>query len=75
MTRTLALALSGLTMMAGLALADMPEGPWTMETLMRLYPDLTAETFGQIDTNADGQVDQAEFDAAVAAGLVPPMEG
>lgn len=32
---------------------------------------LTAETFAQIDVNADGEVDMTEAEAAQAAGLLP----
>ena len=45
-------------------------GLWSMEELKVGFPDLTEETFARIDTTADGQVDQAEFDAAVTAGLL-----
>lgn len=31
------------------------------------WPDLSAEAFAAADTNADGVLDQAEFDAYVAA--------
>lgn len=31
------------------------------------WPDLTQEAFDAADTNQDGQLDQAEFDAYVAA--------
>jgi D-alanyl-D-alanine carboxypeptidase len=48
------------------------DGVWSMEELTASVPDLTAETFTAIDTNADGSIDQAELDAAVAAGTIKP---
>lgn len=45
-------------------------GMWSMEELKAGYPDLTEETFAAMDTTGDGQIDQAEFDAAVTAGLL-----
>lgn len=45
-------------------------GVWSMEELQVTYPDLTEEVFAAVDTNADGQVDQAEYDAAVEAKLL-----
>ena len=40
--------------------------------MVAVYPDTTEEAFGQVDTNADGSVDEAELTAALDAGLVPP---
>ena len=35
-----------------------------------IYPDLTEEAFGEIDTNADSFVDQTEITAALEAGMI-----
>lgn len=75
MTQKLVLALAAITMSAGLALAEMAEGPWTAEQLRVVYPDLTDDDFARIDTDRDNQVSQDELDAAVAAGVVPAPEG
>lgn len=74
MKPTLALTFVSL-LLATPALAEMPDGPWTMEQLKAVYPDLTEAVFTQIDASADGTVDQAELDAAIAAGVVAPVEG
>lgn len=34
------------------------------------YPDLTEETFGEIDTSDDSFVDEAELAAALESGLI-----
>ncbi|WP_237684725.1 EF-hand domain-containing protein [Szabonella alba] len=66
-------------LLAGPALAqtaapEIPDvdgnGLWSMEELQAAYPSLTDESFGQIDTSGDGQVDMAEYEAAVTAGLL-----
>lgn len=58
----------------GQAVPEIPDtdgnGLWSMEELKVGFPDLTEETFAQVDTTADGQIDQAEFDAAIAAGVL-----
>jgi hypothetical protein len=75
MTQKLVLALAALTMTGGLALAEMAEGPWTVEQLRVVYPDLTDDDFVRIDADRDSSVTQDELDAAVAAGVVPAPEG
>ena len=45
-------------------------GTFSMEEIQAAYPDLTEETFLQIDTSADGEVDTTEWEAAVGAGLL-----
>jgi len=59
---------------AQVAASDIPDvdgnGLWSLEELQAGYPDMTEETFAQIDTSGDGQVDMAEYDAAVAMGLL-----
>ncbi|GAA6200566.1 EF-hand domain-containing protein [Aquicoccus sp. SU-CL01552] len=45
-------------------------GTYSMDELKAAFPDMNAETFAKIDVNADGEVDTAEADAAMAAGLL-----
>jgi hypothetical protein len=78
MTRMTMLAASA-ALLSGAALAQeapLPDangdGVWSMEELQVSVPDLTAETFTAIDTNADGSVDAAELAAAIAAGTITP---
>ncbi|MFV0493178.1 MAG: EF-hand domain-containing protein [Pseudorhodobacter sp.] len=65
-------ALLAAPVMAQVAAEDIADadgnGLWSMEELQVAYPDLTEEAFAQIDTSADGQIDRAEYDAAVEAG-------
>lgn len=50
-------------------------GAWSLEELRALWPDMTDETFVDVDSNADGSVDAAELSAAIEAGkLVPPAQ-
>jgi len=70
---TALLAAPAIAQVAASDIADVDgNGLWSMEELQAAYPDLTEETFAQIDTSGDGQVDMAEYDAAVAAGLLVP---
>ncbi len=46
-------------------------GTYSLDELQAAYPELSAETFAQIDVNADGEVDMTEAEAAQAAGLLP----
>lgn len=63
------------------ALAQMAEidtdgdGLVTYEEMVAVYPDTTPEAFAQIDSSADGAVDEAELTAALDEGLVPPAGG
>ena len=76
MTKTwtvLAAALLGLGATAATAaeVTDMDgDGMYSMEELQAAYPDLTEETFAQIDANADGMVDADELAAAETAGTL-----
>jgi hypothetical protein len=45
-------------------------GTYSMEELKAAYATLTEEVFKTVDANADGQVDQAELDAAIASGAL-----
>lgn len=71
----LALALTALPAGAALAatLADLDTDKSAALSLAELqvaYPKLTEDGLKAIDTNADGAIDAAEFDAAVAAGTL-----
>ncbi|MBS8227803.1 EF-hand domain-containing protein [Vannielia litorea] len=62
---------------APLAAQDAPmvedtdgNGTFSMEEMQVAYPDITEEIFTEIDTSADGEVDTAEWEAAVGAGLL-----
>lgn len=77
MTR-IALTLAGLTL-AGAAFAqavlpDVPDtdgdGTWSLVELQAVWPDLTEEQFGAIDTAADGSVDTTELQAALDGGVI-----
>ncbi|MCG6884102.1 MAG: EF-hand domain-containing protein [Silicimonas sp.] len=46
------------------------DGVYSMEELLVVYPGLTEEGFGLIDTNGDGAVDENELTAAVDAGVL-----
>lgn len=45
-------------------------GTWSMEEMKVAYPDLSEETFAAMDTSADGQIDAAEFEAAMGSQLL-----
>jgi len=53
------------------AVADTDgNGTFSMEELQVAFPDLSEEVFAEIDTSADGEVDTAELEAALGAGLL-----
>ncbi|MGY6695235.1 MAG: hypothetical protein ACXIUW_04295 [Roseinatronobacter sp.] len=67
---------AAIVLMAGLAHAQSADATsWTKEEFMAAYPELTDETFDQIDLNDDGMIDPDEYLLAVAAGLITPLEG
>ncbi len=53
--------------------ADL-DGNYTLEDLQAAYPSVTAELYAEIDTNADGEVDQDELDAAMDTGTFDRLE-
>ena len=66
-----ALTASPLAAMESITEADTDgNGTYSLEELQAAYPDLTAETFATIDSNADGEADLAEVQAAEEAGLL-----
>jgi hypothetical protein len=83
MTRTIFTLAAAATLATVPALAQtMPaiedtdgSGNWSLAELQTVYPDLTAETFTAVDTNADSAVDQAELAAALADGVLPAASG
>ena len=65
-----------LTLSAGLAGAQSEmdtngDGIYSFNELLASYPALTEETFGTIDVNGDGGVDDEELASAMEAGLLP----
>lgn len=46
------------------------DGAYSMEELMVVYPSITEEVFGEVDTNDDGAVDAEELAAAQEAGVL-----
>ncbi len=66
--------MAGLTSVPALA-QDLPadadgNGTWSMEELQVTYPNLSEETFAAMDTSADGEIDTAEYEAAMGANLL-----
>ena len=46
------------------------DGAYSMEELMVVYPAITADVFGEVDTNGDGAVDADELAVAQEAGVL-----
>ncbi len=46
------------------------DGVMTVDELQAVYPDITAQTFAQLDTNNDGMLDDAEMVAGQESGLL-----
>jgi len=46
-------------------------GDVTLAEANTLWPDLTAEAYAAADTNGDAKVDQAEYEAFLAANPLP----
>ncbi|MEM1351417.1 MAG: hypothetical protein AAGF27_03690 [Pseudomonadota bacterium] len=47
------------------------DGVLTIDEVQAVMPEVTAETFNEMDRNADGALDAAEIEAAQEAGLMP----
>ena len=59
------LAMGATAAVAESAVADADnDGFFSLEEIVAVYPNLTAEGYAAIDTNADGKVDAAELAAA-----------
>lgn len=78
MTRLILALSTAAAMSATMAMAqDAPmaedtdgDGFYSLEELQAAYPDLTAEAYETLDTNADGNVDAAEVAAGLEAGVL-----
>ena len=46
------------------------DGAFSMDEMLVAYPDLTGETFLEIDTDGDQLVSQEELALAIEAGLI-----
>ncbi|MCK0139927.1 EF-hand domain-containing protein [Aliiroseovarius sp. F47248L] len=53
------------------ALDANEDGQVTMEELVAVYPDVTAEDFSTADADASGTLDADELAAAQEAGAIP----
>lgn len=75
---TLLLAtLTGLGAASAFAQTTLPEiadtdgsGAWSLAELQTVWPDMTEEVFGTLDSNADGSVDAPELTTAIDAGTL-----
>ena len=47
------------------------DGLMTIDEVQAVFPDVSAETFAQVDTNKDGALDDAEMVAGQEQGLIP----
>ncbi|WP_333814960.1 EF-hand domain-containing protein [Tabrizicola sp.] len=59
-------------------LPDVPDtdgnGSWSLVELQAVWTDLTEDSFKAIDTNADGNVDATELQAALDSGAIKAPE-
>jgi len=47
------------------------DGLMSIDEVLAVYPDMTADVFSEIDTNGDGAIDDAEMVAGQDLGLIP----
>lgn len=47
------------------------DGLMTIDEVQAVFPDVTAESFAEVDTNDDGALDDAEMVAGQEQGLIP----
>ena len=69
------LALGGMQAMAQDALPVQDadgNGVFPLQEIQVAVPDLTAEVYASVDSNADGGVDAVELAAAIEAGTIRP---
>lgn len=67
------LASPALAMSEGIAEVDTNgDGMLSMEELLAVNPETSAEDFAAMDINGDGALDADEVEAATEAGLMPP---
>jgi len=70
-TALIALAAMATAMSAQTELDANGDGAYSFEELLVGYPDLTVETFAQLDADADGALNEAEMSAAMDGGMLP----
>ena len=71
LTLAAALALTTVQASAETMLADIDgNGTYSMEEMTAAYAELTADTFAEIDTDADGEISEDELAAAIEAGVI-----
>ncbi|MEP5760390.1 MAG: hypothetical protein ABJ327_13985 [Litoreibacter sp.] len=51
------------------------DGVASFAEMTAVYPTLTEDGFGTVDTNGDGVVDGEEMEAAISGGLIPDING
>ncbi|MGY6703238.1 hypothetical protein [Roseinatronobacter sp.] len=70
-------SIAALAFMTGMATAQMgtTDIAWTLDDFMMAFPDATPELFDEVDMNDDGVIDSFEYEAAVEAGLIDPVDG
>ena len=68
---TVAIFLLANAALAATAADTNGDGVLTIDEVQAVMPEITAESFSQMDLNADGTLDAAEVDAARSAGLMP----
>lgn len=75
MKKTLLTAAFGLALASpSLAASEIDsngDGLLTLDEVQAVFPEITAESFAAMDTNADGALDDSEVVAAQDAGVMP----
>ncbi|MEO0830368.1 MAG: EF-hand domain-containing protein [Pseudomonadota bacterium] len=73
-TTLVSLAILGASALAVSASAEYDtdgDGLFSLPELQAVYPDMTAEMYAALDSNADGLIDEAELTAAQESGVLP----
>lgn len=76
MTNTIARLTAFLSFAAAPVLAETmiedtdASGTYSIEEMTVVYPDLTEETFAEVDADASGEVSPEELAAALSAGVL-----
>ncbi len=66
-----ALAVSAVQTSAATMVEDADgNGSYSMDEMAVSYPDLTAEDFAEIDTDASGEIDTQELALAIESGML-----
>lgn len=50
------------------------DGVATLEEIQAVYPDFAPAEFAELDTNADGMLDEDEYALGVEDGIIPDGE-